>query len=170
MPICSIDVPMPWDTRPPQRFSLKLITAKPTICAQHPATAAPPASPVRESAAQIAALEMGSVRAMPTTTDTRIPIRNGCSSVAHIMKMPTELAIFPIPGASREARTTPVKIVTNGVTSRSTLVSLDTILPISAARMAITSTARGPPAPPSVLAAPPTAASENSTRLGAFRA
>ena len=43
--ICSIDVPMPWLTRPPQRFSRKLITAKPTICAQQPATAAPPARP-----------------------------------------------------------------------------------------------------------------------------
>ena len=29
--ICSMLVPMPWATRPPQRFSLKLMTAKPTI-------------------------------------------------------------------------------------------------------------------------------------------
>jgi hypothetical protein len=52
--------------------------AKPTICAQHPATAAPPASPVSPRAAQIAAEDIGSVRAMPTITDTSIPIINGC--------------------------------------------------------------------------------------------
>ena len=39
--------------------------AKPTIWAQHPATAAPPAKPVRPRAAQMAALEMGKVRATP---------------------------------------------------------------------------------------------------------
>ena len=40
-------------------FSLKDMTAKPTICAQQPATAAPPASPVSPRAAQIAAEEIG---------------------------------------------------------------------------------------------------------------
>ena len=45
--ICSMEVPMPWLTSPPQRFSRKLITAKPTICAQQPAVAAPPARPSR---------------------------------------------------------------------------------------------------------------------------
>lgn len=68
--ICSIDVPRPWLTRPPQRFSLKLITAKPTICAQQPATAAPPARPVRPSTEQMAADEIGSVSATPTSTET----------------------------------------------------------------------------------------------------
>ena len=37
-------VPSPCETSPPQLFSLKLITAKPTICAQQPAIAAPPAN------------------------------------------------------------------------------------------------------------------------------
>ena len=55
--ICNMLVPTPCATRPPQRFSLKLITAKPTICAQQPATAAPPARPVKPKAAQIAAAE-----------------------------------------------------------------------------------------------------------------
>ena len=67
-PIWSIEVPIPCAKRPPHLFSLKLITAKPTICAQQPATAAPPASPVSESAAQIAALLIGSVSAIPTIT------------------------------------------------------------------------------------------------------
>ena len=75
--ICSILVPTPWATSPPQRFSRKLMTAKPTIWAQQPATAAPPARPVRLRAAQMAAEEMGSVRATPMTTDTRMPIQKG---------------------------------------------------------------------------------------------
>ena len=75
--ICSILVPRPWETIPPQRFSRKLMTAKPTICAQQPATAAPPASPVRPSTEQIAAEEIGSVSATPTSTDTAMPIQKG---------------------------------------------------------------------------------------------
>ena len=77
LPICSMEVPIPWEIRPPHLFSLKDITAKPTICAQQPATAAPPASPVRPSAAQIATEEIGSVRAIPITTETTMPIRKG---------------------------------------------------------------------------------------------
>ena len=46
---------MPWLTSPPQRFSRKDMTAKPTMFAQQPATAAPPARPVRPKAAQMAA-------------------------------------------------------------------------------------------------------------------
>ena len=65
------------------------MTAKPTIWAQQPATAAPPASPVSPSTEQIAALEIGSVSAMPTTTETMMPIKNGWSSVAHMMSRPT---------------------------------------------------------------------------------
>lgn len=76
---------MPWLTRPPQRFSRKESTAKPTMLAQQPATAAPPASPVRPNAAQMAAEEMGRVRAMPTSTDTTMPIQKGWSTVASLM-------------------------------------------------------------------------------------
>ena len=49
----------------------------------------------------------------------------------------------------------------------STFVSLETALPHSAATMAMSSTASGPPAPPSALAAQPTALRENSTIGGA---
>ena len=83
LPIWSMEVPRPWLTRPPQRFSLKERTAKPTMLAQQPATAAPPARPVRPMAAQMAAEEMGRVRATPMTTDTRMPIQKGWSTVAH---------------------------------------------------------------------------------------
>ena len=48
---------------------------------------------------------------------------------------------------------TPTRMVTNGVTRMSILVSLETALPISAARMAMNSTASGPPAPPRALEA-----------------
>ena len=75
--IWSIDVPMPCDRTPPQPFSRKLITANPTIWAQQPARAAPPARPVSPSAAQMAADDMGSVRAMPTTTETMMPMNSG---------------------------------------------------------------------------------------------
>ena len=73
----SMEVPKPWATKPPHLFSRKLMTANPTICAQHPATAAPPARPVSPRAAQMAALLMGRVRATPTSTETKMPMRKG---------------------------------------------------------------------------------------------
>ena len=80
------------------------MTAKPTIWAQQPASAAPPASPVSPSAAQMAADEMGSVSAMPMTTDTMTPMKKGCSSVAHMMNPPTDEASAPIHGASGQSQ------------------------------------------------------------------
>ena len=68
--ICSMLVPRPCETRPPTPFSFQLITAKPIIWLQQPATAAPPARPVKPKAAQIAALEIGRVKAIPTRTET----------------------------------------------------------------------------------------------------
>ena len=153
LPICSMLVPRPWLTRPPQPFSRKLSTAKPTMFAQQPATAAPPASPVSESAAQMAADEIGSVSAMPTMTDTRMPMTNGCCSVAHMMSVPTQLAPLPMGAATSMASPMPTRIVTMGVTRMSTFVSLLTALPNSAATIAVTSTASGPPAPPMALVA-----------------
>ena len=161
---------MPCETRPPHLFSLKLITAKPTICAQQPATAAPPARPVRERAAQIAADEIGRVSAIPTITETRIPMINGCFVVAHIISVPTELAAFPRAGAHQADSAIPTPIVTSGVIRISIFVSLDTALPISAEIMATKSTASGPPAPPRALEANPTVISENSTSGGACSA
>ena len=46
----------PWAKRPPQPFSLRLMTAKPTIWAQQPAVAAPPARPSRDSMIQMLSL------------------------------------------------------------------------------------------------------------------
>ena len=89
LPIWSMEVPRPWLMRPPQRFSRKLMTAKPTMFAQQPASAAPPERPVRVSTWQMAAEEMGSVSAMPTSAETSMPIQKGCSSMAHSMRSPT---------------------------------------------------------------------------------
>ena len=90
--------------------------------------------------------------------------------VALSMTRPKALATVPMGGAMSLARATPIKMVTPGVTRISTLVSLLTILPHSAAMMAMISTAKGPPAPPSALAAQPTAAREKSTMGSAFSA
>ena len=151
--ICSMEVPMPWLTSPPQRFSRKERTANPTMLAQQPATAAPPASPVSPSTEQMAAEEMGSVRAMPTSTDTRTPMKKGCSSVVRIISWPKALAAPPMGGAMIQAAPTPTRMVTMGVTRMSTFVSLLTALPTSAAMIATNSTASGPPAPPRALQA-----------------
>ena len=96
----------------------------------------------------MAAEEMGSVSATPMTTDTMMPMKKGCSSVAHMMNRPTALAAVPMGAAIRAAMPMPARVVTIGVTRMSIFVSLLTALPISAARIATNSTARGPPAPP----------------------
>ena len=75
--ICSILVPKPKLNKPAQRFSLKLITAKPTICAQHPTVAAPAAIPLNDKAIAIAALDTGKVSKIPINTDTSMPIKIG---------------------------------------------------------------------------------------------
>lgn len=82
LPIWSIDVPKPCEMSPPIPLSLKLMIAKPIICAQQPAVAAPAASPSIPSITQMATELMGRVRAQPTMTETVIPIQNGLSLVA----------------------------------------------------------------------------------------
>ena len=109
---------------------------------------------------------MGRVKAIPTTTETTIPMRSGCSSVAHMITCPRELAAAPMAGAHQADRATPTAMVTKGVTRMSTFVSLETAFPASAAMMAMTSTAKGPPAPPRPLDALPTAIREKRTRGG----
>ena len=84
--------------------------------------------------------------------------------------MPNAEAAVPMGGAIHLASATPTRMVTAGVTKMSIFVSLLTALPHSAARIAMMSTASGPPAPPSALAAWPTAAREKSTIGGACSA
>ena len=95
---------------------------------------------------------MGSVNATPTMTETRMPMRKGACSVAHMMRVPTCEAAAPMGAARSIERPTPEKMVTSGVTRMSTLVSLLTALPSSEATMAMMRTASGPPAPPKALA------------------
>ena len=101
------------------------MTAKPTIWAQQPATAAPPASPVRPKAAHIAADEIGSVNAIPMSTETRMPIKNGCKFVAHMIALPIFIAALPRAGAHHAESATPIPIVTSGVTRMSIFVSFE---------------------------------------------
>ena len=122
------------------------------------------------SAAQIAADEIGSVSAIPTTTATAMPMRNGCRSVAHITSAPTFIAARPSAGARSAESARPTPMVASGVTRMSTFVSFETSLPHSAAAMATKSTASGPPAPPSAFEAKPTVTSEKSTSGGALSA
>ena len=96
---------------------------------------------------------MGSVRAMPTSTETAMPIQNGWSLVALSMTMPKAEAAVPMGGAIHLASATPTRIVTAGVTRMSIFVSLLTALPHSPATTAMMRTASGPPAPPSAFAA-----------------
>ena len=143
------------------------MTAKPIICAQQPAVAAPPASPSRERAMQMAALLMGRVRAMPIRAETRIPMIKGCISVAVLTRLPNQSMNPATPGPTNWAMSTPEIMVTPGVTMMSRRVSLDTILPSSAATMVAT---RAPTGPPRALPAIPTVAAENRTSCGAFNA
>ena len=133
LPIWSIEVPKPCARRPPQRFSRKLNTAKPIICAQQPAVAAPPAMPPSPMARQMAAELMGRVSTAPMTTDTMMPIRKGCISVAFSMNTPKAVISFPMAGPMAKATSTPLMMTTAGVTRMSTWVSLYTILPSSMA-------------------------------------
>ena len=107
------------------------MTANPIIWAQQPAVAAPPASPSRDRAIQMAALLMGRVRAMPIRTDTRIPMMKGCISVAVFTRFPNQFMNWATPGPTNWATSTPEIMVMPGVTMMSRRVSLDTILPNS---------------------------------------
>lgn len=129
--ICSIDVPNPCEMMPLQRFSLNDMTAKPTIWAQHPAVAAPAAIPERPIAIHKAALLIGSVKAIPTETDTTIPMMRGLNSVAFSMNFPKASMKALMPGPTNMARRTPLIITTDGVTRMSIFVSFDTNFPSS---------------------------------------
>ena len=162
-----MEVPRPWAKRPPHLFSRKLKTAQPTICAQQPAVAAPPASPSRLSIMQIAALLIGRVSAMPMRAETRIPMKSGCMTVAVLTRFPNAVMKAETPGPTNWEASTPEVMVIPGVTRISTGVSLETNFPSSVAIMVAT---RAPTGPPSSLPAIPTVAAENSTSVGAFRA
>ena len=116
---------------------------------------------------QMAALLMGSVRAMPISAETRIPMKNGCISVADFTRSPNSVMNRETAGPANWAARTPVMMVTPGVTRMSTRVSFDTSFPSS---VEITAATRAPTGPPSSFPAMPTAAAEKRTSCGAFKA
>ena len=87
-----------------------------------------------------------------------------------MMRLPSQLAAFPIGEAIRQAARIPMLSVTNGVARRSILVSLLIALPASEAMIATAYTAKGPPAPPRAFVAKPTGARVSRTIIGALSA
>ena len=101
----------------------------------------------------MAAELIGRVKKMPIKAETIMPIKKGCSSVAHMIRLPSQIEAVPMEGASAIESRLPMQMVTNGVTRMSTFVSLLTSLPHSHAITATKYTASGPPAPPKASAA-----------------
>ena len=83
-----------------------------------------------------------------------------------MMSSPNFIAALPIIGANKDANKTPDTMVTKGVIIISIFVSLETSFPNSAATIETKNTAKGPPAPPSILVAYPTVINENNTKGG----
>ena len=165
-PICSIDVPSPCDRRPPTPLSLKLITANPIICAQQPAVAAPAASPSMPSMTHMATELMGRVRAHPTSTDTVIPMRNGLSVVARLIRAPSDSMKSLIGEQQYFASRPPMTIVTIGVMIMSTGVFFETSMPTSAP---ITTARYAPTGPPNWYPSAPVIADDILTSMSALR-
>ena len=142
------------------------MTANPIMLAQQPTVAAPAARPSSPSIMQIAALLIGRVSVIPTTTETTAPMTSGCIFVAFTMIAPSAVIMLDTYGPTNCAASTPVIMVTAGVTIMSRLVSFETTFPSSTA---ISVAQYTPTGPPSSFAASPTIAVENSTRGGACR-
>ena len=145
--ICSIDVPSPCAKKPLKPLSRKLMTAKPIICAQQPAVAAPPAIPVMPSMIAIAAELMGSVKIIPMTTESTMPIQNGSSSVALCIPLPRAADADARAGPKSNAAAAPAMTVTAGTTTISILVFPATSLPHSAPTKAAAKAESGSPGP-----------------------
>mgnify|MGYP000205316974 CR=1 FL=1 len=139
--ICSMLVPMPWLTRPPTPFSLKLITAKPPSGrSSRNGSAARQTGQVERRADGCAG--NGQSQRNATSTEPKCPSA-GLQLSGHMITLPTAEAAAPMAGANSTLRPVPTRMVTAGVTMISTLVSLLTSLPHSAETMAIKYTARG---------------------------
>ncbi len=131
---CSMDVPIPCASSPLNLFSRKLAAAKPTILQQQPIVAAPAASPERFKIMPIAAELIGIVRIIPMSTDTIMPMKNGCCSVPQLIKEPSHPINLEIGGPTNNAVAVPAPIQTNGVTKISNFVFPEIRMPISIAR------------------------------------
>ena len=107
---------------PENPFSLKLATANPTIFAQHPTVAAPPANPLKFSIIANAAELIGSVNIIPINTDTNIPIIIGCLFTAQLIISPRPNIKLEIEGPISSPTIPPKIIVKVGTKIMSNLV------------------------------------------------
>ena len=107
--------------------------------------AAPAAMPSMPMDMQMAAEEIGAVRASPTTTDTTMPIGMGCSSVAVLTNAPSAVIKRFTPGPTKMPISPPAAIAANGVKTISTGVFPETNSPISAPTTALIYAPIGPP-------------------------
>ncbi len=72
---------------------------------------------------------IGSVRTIPMTTETTMPMMNGRCSVAQLMMLPRPVIIWEIGGPTSSPTTEPAPMVMTGVTMISTLVLPETRWP-----------------------------------------
>ena len=86
-------VPIPIAITSPISLSSIDIIAKPIICAQHPASAAPAAKPSSPNIIPIAAEEIGAVNAIPINTPTTIDINKGCKETPSLITLPIQVII-----------------------------------------------------------------------------
>ena len=127
-------VPMPCEIRPLTPFSLKLATAKPIICAEQPATAAPPAIAKTSRfsiavalvaiATQIAADDVGIVSKIPITTATNTPtmiLTAAPASIAKTMSFASK-SMSLINGHARNMPARHKSIIPSGMRIMSSLV------------------------------------------------
>ena len=141
------------------------MTAKPIICAQQPAVAAPAAKPPIPMDMQSAAELIGSVRRQPTETETKTPIIKGLSMVARLITSPNDITHSLIGTQQYLANKPPTTTATRGVTMISIGVRFDMSEPASIPTM---EARYAPIGPPNWYPSAPTATADivtNGTRL-----
>ena len=103
----------------------------------------PPSPKITPSAAELT----GSVSSIPMTTETTIPMRRGCCSVAHMMILPSAVIREEHGGPTIRPTADPAVIVPTGVSIISRPVRPEISMPISMAAKEARKAPRGSPAP-----------------------
>ncbi len=152
-------VPTPCETSPPQRFSRKLATAKPTMCAQQPAQAAAAPSPALAVSSGVsmsgeenmitpnAALDVGRVNSSPIITAMSMPNDTGSQPIAMDTPLPNSAKMIPNGMPSAIAASVPQHTAASGTT----IISIG-VLPStrSASSIAATAATNAPTGSPTV--------------------
>ena len=128
-----MDVPSPWASSPPHRFSRKEATAKPTIWVVQPIVDAPAATPDRPRITPRAAEEIGRVRTIPMITATMTPMSRGWRSVPQLTRSPSAIMPSLMGGPTSRPTAPPTATQARGVTRMSTGVRPETTRPTSTA-------------------------------------